>query len=130
CAMSGCQLTDLVEFVRAHFGAADVSAIALIATDAAEAKLAGCTTQFVVGQSVFDIRTRMHEICTALPQEHRYIVENACIGDTRYGREVVTALVMPHMVPNNTSIWLHRLYTEWIGLPAAHSEKCVVKTAA
>lgn len=129
CSMTGNQLAELVAFVSNNFAVTDISVIASVATAQAKAKLSGICTEFVVGQEVADIRNEAQELFAAMPEFGAVI--SSAVEQSRYGNgSVITGMVLPHMVPNNTGKWLYALLTQWLDLPAAHSEKCVVKRAA
>lgn len=129
CSMTGNQLVELVNYVKNNFPVSTVSAVVAVATDNAKSKLSQCTDEFVVGQILLDIRSMSSNLLSAVPSVHAALVEIA-IKENRYGGEVVTGVVLPHMVPNNTAKWLYQLLTSYLELPAAHSEKCTVNQAA
>jgi hypothetical protein len=129
CSMTGSQLAELVGYVRNNFNVEEVSVIAAVATPGAKAKVSSCCTEFVIGQEISDIRIAGEELLEDMPQFAALISQ--AVEQNRYGNgAVITGLVLPHMVPNNTARWLYGLLTQWLDLPAAHSEKCVVKRAA
>lgn len=129
CSMTGNQLVELVNYVKNNFPVSSVSAVVAVATANATAQLNQCTEEFVVGQTLFDVRSMSPDLLAAVPAIHAALVE-AAIKENRYGGDVVTGVVLPHMVPNNTAKWLYLLLTGYLGLPAAHSEKTRVTQAA
>jgi len=129
CSMTGNQLVELVNYIKNNFPVTTVSAVVAVATDIAKQQLDRCTDEFVVGQRLPDVRSMSSDLLSVVPPTHAALVELA-IKENRYGGDVVTGIVLPHMVPNNTARWLYQLLTGYLELPAAHSEKCAVNQAA